>query len=266
MFTPTATCERQAGPRRCDRVAKGVATLPGGREDGLTEVADMPSGLTIRRSRPVLERSQETRRALIHTATRLWSERGFDRVTVADICAAAGLGRTTFYLHFESKEQLLRSLAGATASGVAADLDAVGQTATLDERLEVFVSGVVRRMTAVPKALTQLVIHSWRVLPTRAQAEGAVEATRFADLLRQLLTEARDRGEVIASADTNELGEILGALTMDAIESWASGQSGDRPLEAVLRFRIDLVVAQFRTGRRPTPARAGDASGDGIPA
>ena len=70
------------------------------------------------------ERGKETRRNLIRTAARLWNERGFDDVTVEEICSEAGVGRTTFYLHFESKERLLASLAGATSAGVADDLEA----------------------------------------------------------------------------------------------------------------------------------------------
>ena len=145
-----------------------------------------PETLTMRRSRPRQERSKQTRRGLIRTATRLWSERGFDDVTVEEICAAAGVGRTTFYLHFESKEQLLHSLAGATALGVASELDEVRQTGTLDEQLDVFISGVSRRMTAVPRSLVQLVIQSWPARYARTASDDAVGARSFADLLGEL--------------------------------------------------------------------------------
>ena len=184
----------------------------------------------------------------------MWSERGFDDVTVEEICAAAGVGRTTFYLHFESKEQLLHSLAGATAIGVASELDEVRQTGMLDEHLDVFISGVSRRMTAVPRSLVQLVIQSWRARYARTASDDAVGRRSFADLLGELLLGARDRKEMIATADATELGDILGALTMDAIEAWAWRQCDDRPLEAVLRFRVDLVVNQFRTRKRPPPS------------
>ena len=47
--------------------------------------------------------------------------------------------------------------------------------------------------------------------------------------------------------DPRELGEMLGALTMDTIEAWASGRSGDRPLDGALRSRISVVLDQYRT-------------------
>ena len=108
-------------------------------------------------------RGKETRRNLIRTAARLWSDRGFDAVTVEEICSEAGVGRTTFYLHFENKERLLASLAGATATGVAADLEQAGASASLDERLDVLIRGISRRMQEVPKSLAQLVINSQRL-------------------------------------------------------------------------------------------------------
>ena len=175
----------------------------------------------------------------------MWSERGFDDVTVEEICSEAGIGRTTFYLHFESKEQLLGSLAGATAAGVAADLDEAHDAASLDEQLDVLIRGIARRMQAVPKSLAQIVINSQRLGLMKAGPEVLASSTRFADLAREVLADARRRGELVRTADPEELGEILGALTMDAIEAWATGRSR-KSLTAVLRYRFALVVDQYR--------------------
>ncbi len=191
------------------------------------------------------ERGRETRRNLIRTAARLWSERGFDDVTVEEICSEAGVGRTTFYLHFESKERLLGSLAGATAAGVAADLASGHASESLDEQLDLLVRGIVRRVQAVPKSLAQLVIHSQRLGLMKSSPEELAQATRFADLAREVVADARRRGELARTADPEELGEVLGALTMDAIEAWAGGRSR-KSLAAVLRARYALVLDQYR--------------------
>jgi AcrR family transcriptional regulator len=191
------------------------------------------------------ERGKETRRRLLRTAARLWGERGFDSATVEEICSEAGVGRTTFYLHFESKERLLASLAGATAAGVATDLDEAHDSDSLDAQLDVLVRGIARRMQAVPKSLAQLVINSWRLGLIQAGQGEVARATRFADLAREVLAGARRRGELQRRADPAELGEILGALTMDAIEAWAAGRSR-KSLAGVLRSRYALVIDQFR--------------------
>jgi AcrR family transcriptional regulator len=204
------------------------------------------TGGTARRTLGRQERGKETRRKLIRAATRLWSERGFDAVTVEDLCAEAGVGRTTFYLHFESKERLLAGLAGATAAGVVADLDGVRASESVDAQLSAFIRGVARRMDDVPRSLVQLVIQSQRAGAMNATAEQLAQSTSFADILREILADARRRGELTRSANAAELGDILGALTMDAIESWASGRLGDASLATVLRRRFAVVLDQYR--------------------
>jgi AcrR family transcriptional regulator len=200
-----------------------------------------------RRTRGRQERSKETRRRLIRAATRLWSQRGFDGVTVEELCSEAGVGRTTFYLHFESKERLLASLAGATAAGVVSDLEHVHTSESLDPQLDAFIRGVARRMDDVPRSLVQLVIQSQRAGAMNATPEQLAESTSFADILQEIVAAARHRGELDRAANPAELGDILGALTMDAIESWASRHAGDASLATVLRRRFAVVLDQYRT-------------------
>jgi AcrR family transcriptional regulator len=51
-------------------------------------------------------RVQRTRQLLIHALMELIEEKGYDAVTIQDITDRANVGRTTFYLHFRSKEHL----------------------------------------------------------------------------------------------------------------------------------------------------------------
>jgi TetR/AcrR family transcriptional regulator, transcriptional repressor for nem operon len=52
------------------------------------------------------ETSAKHREQLLKAAGRLFRERGFDKVGIAEIAAAAGLTHGAFYTHFESKEAL----------------------------------------------------------------------------------------------------------------------------------------------------------------
>lgn len=56
------------------------------------------------------DRAQARRDALFDAAKRLFEELGYARTTHADIAHDAGMGRTTFYEHFASKEDLLVQL------------------------------------------------------------------------------------------------------------------------------------------------------------
>jgi AcrR family transcriptional regulator len=50
------------------------------------------------------------REALLDTATRLFTERGFKSTGIAEILADAGVAKGTLYQHFESKEALIEAV------------------------------------------------------------------------------------------------------------------------------------------------------------
>lgn len=55
-------------------------------------------------------KKQRTRREIHGAAMALFAERGFEAVTLDQICEAADVARGTFFLHFPSKGALLREL------------------------------------------------------------------------------------------------------------------------------------------------------------
>jgi len=52
-------------------------------------------------------RIQKTKKALTEALINLILEKGYEKVTIQNIIDKANVGRSTFYIHYESKEQLL---------------------------------------------------------------------------------------------------------------------------------------------------------------
>ena len=59
------------------------------------------------------QRSEETRTRIMDSAIKLFSRRGFNKASVANICEEAGLSKGAFYHHFESKQALFLALLDA---------------------------------------------------------------------------------------------------------------------------------------------------------
>jgi AcrR family transcriptional regulator len=191
----------------------------------------------------------------VRAAARLWSEKGYDTTTVEEICSAAGVGRTTYYLYFESKEQLLLELTLATARGVADDVEEAVAEGTLDQQLRTFVDGLVRRMESVPKSLAALTMRQAVSGATRAESVRA-DVILFDDILTDILVGAQGRGEIRADVDAGEIGDVLGGTTMDALQRWVSGRTR-QTLRDSLQLRIELVLDGLRT----RPASSGSDPG-----
>ncbi len=59
------------------------------------------------RLKNLTERGQETQRQLIDVLMQLVLEKGYEEVSVKDITERAGIDRSTFYLHFSDKREML---------------------------------------------------------------------------------------------------------------------------------------------------------------
>jgi AcrR family transcriptional regulator len=59
------------------------------------------------------ERNTETKQRLITTAFELFKQKGYEAVTINQICEAVGIVKNTFYYYFESKEALLEAAVGS---------------------------------------------------------------------------------------------------------------------------------------------------------
>jgi AcrR family transcriptional regulator len=180
-------------------------------------------------------KKEQTRAAIAHIAVGLFLERGYDRVSIADIAAAAGVAKMTVTNYFPAKEDLVIS-AGAS---VVPDLGAVvrnrraGETvlgallrfvrAELDRRAE---------WTALHDGVTQFTRMS---MASTALSEAF--ARRWDGLQADLAQALEEIGRPAPTGDTGEAGDTEDGNTRDgaARRSPATGANAVPGGEMTLR-------------------------------
>jgi TetR/AcrR family transcriptional regulator, regulator of cefoperazone and chloramphenicol sensitivity len=101
----------------------------------------------VTQERTRLER--ETRERLLDEAARLFAARGFARVTVRDICHAAGANVAAVNYHFHGKQGLYDAVVGVAISRMQQTTEAIvdaGRGRAADEQLTAFVRVFLERV------------------------------------------------------------------------------------------------------------------------
>src|SRR5215211_7691320 len=108
------------------------------------------------------EQADKNREHVIDVASRLFRERGFEGIGVADLMKEAGLTHGGFYGHFSSKESLV---AEASARALMRSLTALSQVAALGP-------DVSRQGPAVRRSVTDFVRGAVDLLTTMARGNS----------------------------------------------------------------------------------------------
>ncbi|MEY3013971.1 MAG: hypothetical protein RIT45_2706 [Pseudomonadota bacterium] len=86
----------------------------------------------------------ETAQRILLSALQLFAERGFESVSVREICAAAGVSKPVLYYHFESRDGVVRAVIEALERGWHAHCDAdLDPTAPSRAALVRFMTGLL---------------------------------------------------------------------------------------------------------------------------
>ncbi|MCO1654675.1 TetR/AcrR family transcriptional regulator [Pseudonocardia humida] len=177
-------------------------------------------------------KKQLTRQALVDAAVRLFTERGYERTTVADIAEAADVSTRTFFLHFPTKEDVLLADAdGRVDSGVAAVAGAASPAAALAAAAEAMISDAWRGdLRAGPAGLRARLVVDNPAVQARLLQVGFAAQTRLADALREAHPDLVDDVDAAAL-----VGALLGAVATTAVAALRRGDPPDAVRDAMRR-------------------------------
>ncbi len=180
------------------------------------------------------ERKRAASRAqTVDAAMRLFAERGFDGVTVADICTAADIAPRTFFRYFPSKDDVLAEPSRVMADRVAADLAAAPEGLDDAEVLH----WALRRLGAYIVAEGDRLVGHLQVLAQVARERAGSPTTRLTDQERGLTERLVARRGGVADWRTRLLvGRGVAGFRV-WLDDFRSGVSGD-PLD-----HLDEVLA-----------------------
>jgi TetR/AcrR family transcriptional repressor of nem operon len=202
------------------------------------------------------EQAAENRRLILATAARLFRERGFDGVGIADVMAEAGFTHGGFYNHFPSKEALVAESCATelerSCAARAAALDPSGGGRTWVDAASEYVSRKHRDGPGSGCTVAALAADAGRQGKEIQAAFGdGIETT--VGLLADSMGEPRENALRLWS-------ELVGAVVLSRSVKHASPELADEILEAT-RAALPVTRAKKRAERAKPKRRRGATSG-----
>ncbi len=183
-------------------------------------------------------RRAATRQRIFAEAMRLFVERGFDRVTVAEIAEAADIGKGTFFTYFPSKADVFRYLGEqVTLAGLAAMAE-VPSDAPAAERIRVLFGAMGRWHEEHPEFARQMAkVRSF----TPAADFGSENQRRLCGAIAQAVEEGQVGGQFRAGVSAEDVALALQFQYLGLVATWALHQEG-RGLGERLQAAVEIVL------------------------
>ena len=161
---------------------------------------------------------------LLNVAVRLFNERGYDGTSMEDLSRKLGITKSAIYYHVPSKEELLRLAVDRALDGLFAVAEEVGERdGSAITQLEGLVRGSVRLLVRELPFVTLLL----RVRGNTKVERAALARRRdFDRLVTDLVTRARDEGDLRADIDPATTSRLLFGMVNSLIEWYRPRERG----------------------------------------
>ncbi|MYT27767.1 ScbR family autoregulator-binding transcription factor [Streptomyces sp. MspMP-M5] len=147
------------------------------------------------------DRAIRTRRVILEVAASVFDEQGFDRATIAEILARAGVTKGALYFHFASKEEL----ALAVLHEQVLDIAVRPQQIKLQEFVDAGQILAYRlRHDPIQRGAARLAIEQGSNHLDRRQS-----MTAWTGFVEGMLKESKARGEILESVNVRDAAELF---------------------------------------------------------
>jgi AcrR family transcriptional regulator len=182
-------------------------------------------------------KKERTRREIYQAAMTLFADRGFDQVTVEQICDAADVARGTFFLHFPTKAALLFEFNRAMTADFAASLAEPRESATreLERLVDRLAQGWLERAEIMTAMLREF------LGTPAAWADAETSGQDLPELIEDIVRRGQQRGELRKSISPRLAAAVFLSTSL-AILSGHVFQPGEVTAEGARDQMIEILL------------------------
>ena len=190
------------------------------------------------------KKTKTTKKKIVSAAWRLFYEQGYDNTTVDDIVEESGTSKGSFYHYFDGKDALLSSLSilfdekyEELWPGIPVEMDSLEKLAYLTRELFGFIEDTVSLELLARLFSSQLITKGERHLLDHSRV--------YYRVLRTILAEGQQRGQIRDDVTVNELSKLYALLERGLMYDWCLS-GGEYSLVQYAREMMPMLLDGFR--------------------
>lgn len=181
----------------------------------------------------------KNRNLILSSAKELFASRGFDEVTIKEICAHAGVANSTFYYHFKTKEELLHGLRAQDELPIRSELLNIMRTPNLLE--QVIAVCMIRVSRAEHHGHTITAQYYKAIIGKETDGDDLEEEHAQEDqMISVLIRRAQQEGVIRSDIATDALVDAAIRLTRGVIMDWCAAGGSMNMRGEVRRMLLTL--------------------------
>jgi len=166
-----------------------------------------------------------TRQRIFNTAVSLFLEKGYDSVTIDEICRSVGLTKGAFYSHFKSKDQIVLERMLAVDEHYRTDiLPLVENLESSIDKVLSFVRLVIAHMAELGKATVRIAYLTQIGYDEKLSAIMTEKRTLY-KIIQALVAEAQEKGELRSDLSSAQITQVIIHNIRGIVYNWCLSPS-----------------------------------------
>jgi TetR/AcrR family fatty acid metabolism transcriptional regulator len=153
---------------------------------------------------PRKEQAAKTRQELFDTAIELFDSKGYENVSISDICEKAGVSTGAFYHHFKAKDQILMEEFLKADDFYRELLEEIAGMDDYREKLRAFTVSIMRFMDDMGLKMVKVTYHT-QIGPDKKASYLGNEKRALYSIIEGLYREGQEKGEVRRDLSAEDL-------------------------------------------------------------
>lgn len=201
------------------------------------------------RMTPRKEQALKTRQEIFETAIELFDKRGYERVSINDICKKAGVSTGAFYHHFKSKDQVLMEDFMKTDDFYKELAKEIAGIEDYYEKLRVFFLSTMRFLADLGLAQLKVTYHT-QIGPDKKAPYLGNEKRVLYSIMEDLFREGQERGEIREDLSSGDIARLTIHCYRGIIYDWCLANGSFDLVEASEGLFKILTIGFLGGGRR----------------